>query len=135
VQNKTLGDPRGRVQLELSIANPADAARARELILKIAADDADVLSDPAPAVYIDGLAAAGAVNFKCYLFVPSPRDAVRVRSALYFAVLAAFQSKGIAFNGAAGPQNLVVEAGPKLTELLAPPRKVAAAPRGKVSKA
>jgi potassium-dependent mechanosensitive channel len=135
VQNKTLGDPRGRVQLELSIASPADAERARELILKIAADQADVLGDPVPAVYIDSLAAAGAVNFKCYLFVPSPRDAMRVRSALYFAVLAAFQSEGIAFNGAAGPQNLVVEAGPKLTELLASPRKATGPPRRKGSPA
>jgi len=107
VQNKTLGDPRGRVQLELSIASPADAERARDLILKIAADQADVLGDPA----------------------------VRVRSALYFAVLAAFQSEGIAFNGAAGPQNLVVEAGPKLTELLATPGKATRAPRGRNSKA
>jgi small-conductance mechanosensitive channel len=134
VQNKTLGDPRGRVQLELSIANPADAERARELILKIAAGQGDVLGDPAPAVFIDGLAAGGAVNFKCYLFVPSPRDATRVRSALYFAVLAAFQSDGIAFNGAAGAQNLVVEAGPKLTELLAGPRKATGASHGKVTK-
>ncbi|THD64822.1 DUF3772 domain-containing protein [Phenylobacterium sp.] len=119
VQNKTLGDPRGRVLLELSIASPADAERARDLILKIAAAQTEVLSDPAPAVYIDGLAAGGAVNFKCYLFVASPRDAVRVKSALYFAVLAAFQSEGVAFNGAAGAQNLIVEPGPKLTDLLA----------------
>lgn len=135
VQNKTLGDPRGRVQLELSIASPADAERARELILKVAAGQADALRDPAPAVYIDGLAAAGAVNFKCYLFVPSPRDAVRVRSELYFAVLAAFQSEGIAFNGAAGAQNLVVEAGPKLTELLAKPGKAPGPSRNKGAKA
>jgi potassium efflux system protein len=117
VSNKTRGD-RGRVKLDLSIANPADAARARDLILKVAGQTRDVLTDPKPAVYIDGLAAAGAVNFKGYLFVDSPRDVTRVRSELYFAIMDAFQREGIAFTGAAGPQNVVVEPGPALAAAL-----------------
>ena len=118
VQNKTRGDPRGRVRLELSIANPADAPRARDIIMAVAGREDEVLRNPEPAVFIDGLASGGAVNFKCYLFVGNPRDATRVRSQLYFAILAAFQAEGVAFNGAAGPQNLVVEPGPAFSAAL-----------------
>lgn len=123
VVNKTRGDPRARVKLEISIATPADALRARDIILQVAADETEVLRDPKPAVYIDSLAAGGAVNFRCYLFVGSPRDVTRVRSQLYYAILEAFAAAGVAFSGTAGPQNLVVEPGPSLAaalEALAP---------------
>jgi small-conductance mechanosensitive channel len=114
VQNKTLGDPRGRVELDISIGNPADAARATALILSVADGLTAILKDPKPAVYIDSLAAGGAVNFKAYLFVQTPRDATQARSALYYAVLAAFQEAGIPFLGAGGPATVIVEPGPTL---------------------
>ena len=100
VQNKTLGDPRGRIQLQLSIANPADARRANELILTTAAANAKVLKDPAPAVFIDSVASAGAVNFNCYLYVANPRDVYRVRSDLYFEIIDIFQQNSLPFVGA-----------------------------------
>ena len=119
VNNKTLGDPRGRIQLLLSIANPADAARARQAILDTAAANPLVLPDKAPAVYIDSLASGGGVNFKCFLYVASPRDAYRVRSEVYFAILSAFQAASIPFAGVAEPQNMVVEPGPTFQALFA----------------
>jgi potassium efflux system protein len=119
VQNKTLGDPRGRVQLDLSIASPDHAQRARDLILKVAADLPEVLSDPKPAVYIDALIAGGGVNFKCFLFVDTPRDVFRVRSNLYFAILSAFRADAIDFSGVQGPQTVVVEPSEALARALA----------------
>jgi len=118
VQNKTLGEPRGRVQLDLSIASPDHAHRARDLILGVAAELPEVLNDPKPAVYIDGLAAAGAVHFKCFFFVESPRDVFRVRSNLYFAILAVFRTNAIDFFGAQGAQTVVVEPSEALTRAL-----------------
>ena len=128
VQNKTLGDPRGRIQLDISIANPADATRASETILAAAAGLTEILKDPAPAVYIDSLAGGGAVNFKVYVFVQTPRDAVAARSKLYSAVLAAFQSANILFMGAGGPQSVVVDPGPTLQSILDGIKNAAAAP-------
>jgi potassium-dependent mechanosensitive channel len=118
VQNKTLWNSGSRVQLQLSIANPTDATRARDLILEVAKADQRILGDPAPGVFIDSLASGGAVNFNCYVYVASPRDVGRVRSDLYFALLEAFQKQTIAFNGAGGPQNLIVEPGPNLQMIL-----------------
>jgi potassium-dependent mechanosensitive channel len=119
VQNKTLGDPRGRIKLELAIANPADAKKAAALILSVAGTMTQILKQPAPVAYIDALAAGGAVNFIAYLFVDNPRDVYQARSALYFALLEAFQQANIAFAGAAGPTNVVVEPGPTLQGALA----------------
>jgi potassium efflux system protein len=119
VQNKTLGEPRSRIKLELGIGNPADADRARDLIVETARQHQRVLADPEPAVYVDSLAAGGAVNFVVYLYVDNPRDVYRVRSELYFQLLEQFQRQNLAFIGAAGPQNVIVEAGPDLQSLLA----------------
>jgi potassium efflux system protein len=118
VQNKTLGDPRGRIQLDVSIANPGDAARAADLILSVADGLSKILREPKPAVYIDSLAGGGGVNFKIYMFVPTPRDATKARSDVYSAVLTRFQEAGIAFMGVAGPQLVVIEPGPKLQKSL-----------------
>ncbi len=118
VQNKTLGGPRGRIELLVSIADFARGRQAAELIASIAKANAVVLEEPPPAVYIDSLAAAGSINFKCFFYVPSPRDVYGTRSALYYAILDAFQSEKIAFMGAGGPTDVVLEPGPKLQGLL-----------------
>ena len=118
VQNKTLGDPRGRIQLQVSIADPAKGRQAAELITDIAKANAAVLEEPPPAAYIDSLAGAGAINFNCYFYVASPRDVYKTRSALYYAILDAFLEAKIAFLGAGGPTDVVLEPGPKMQGLL-----------------
>ncbi|WP_174298522.1 mechanosensitive ion channel family protein [Sphingomonas bacterium] len=118
VQNKTLGDPRGRVQLALSIDAATDAARALELIAGVLHADAAVLADPAPSVYIDSLTPGGSVNFVAFAYVASPRDILRVRSALYLAAIMALINAGVRFVGAAG-QVVIVEPGAGLRELTA----------------
>jgi potassium efflux system protein len=97
VQNRTLGDPRGRVQLQFAIAKAADARRAKDLILTVARTKAGILQDPAPAVYIDSVAAGGATTFNCLFYVAHPRDAYRTRSELYFEIIDLFQQKDLAF--------------------------------------
>jgi small-conductance mechanosensitive channel len=121
VQNKTLGDPRGRIQLDVSIADPADARRASDLIMAIAKANPEVLQEPEPKVFIDSLTTGGSVNFRCYLYVASPRDVYKTKSAVYFDVLDAFLKEKVPFLGSAGPQNIVLEPGPTLQTLLASP--------------
>ncbi|HEY3888803.1 MAG TPA: mechanosensitive ion channel domain-containing protein, partial [Caulobacteraceae bacterium] len=129
VQNKTLGDPHARIKLELSIGSPADARRASETVLNVAARMPQILKQPKPVVYIDALAAGGAVDFVSYLFVASPRDVYKTRSALYFAILEAFAQAGIALAGVAGPTNVVVEPGPTMQGLMKRKGAAALAPR------
>jgi small-conductance mechanosensitive channel len=99
VQNRTLGEPSGRIKLQLSITRAADVRRARALILKVAVSRPEIAKTPAPEVYIESLAAAGAVNLTCFFYVHTPRDAYKVRSACYFEILDALQHDEIAFAG------------------------------------
>ena len=100
VRNKTLGDPRGRIELKLTIAKAADAAKARELMLEATKAHKEVLADPAPSAFIDSTGAAGSVNLKGYAHVDGPRDAYRVRSELYLAIIDRYEQAGIALGGA-----------------------------------
>jgi small-conductance mechanosensitive channel len=106
VQNKTLGDPRGLVQIKLPVGNAADARRAPQLIIAAARANPEVIPDPAPVVQIDSIEPGGVVKLACNLGVANPRDAYRIRSDLYFAILEAFEANGISlvpYVGAAAP--------------------------------
>jgi small-conductance mechanosensitive channel len=106
VQNKTLGDPRGVVQIKLPIGNAADARRAPALIAAAAKANKEVIQDPAPVIQIDSIEAGGVVKLACNLAVANPRDAYRIRSDLYFAILEAFEEGGISlvpYAGVAAP--------------------------------
>jgi small-conductance mechanosensitive channel len=72
VRNKTLGDPRGRVELKLTIAKAGDTTKARELML---------------------------LALKGFAYVAGARDAYRVRSEIYLAVLESFEQASITLGG------------------------------------
>ncbi len=97
VQNKTLGDPNGRAQLKFTIGAASDAPRASQVVKTVLNEEADVLKDPAPVVLIDSLTDTGAVNYVCFAYVGSPRNAAIVRSRLYERLIAAFSEAKIAF--------------------------------------
>ncbi|MGC1301824.1 MAG: DUF3772 domain-containing protein, partial [Caulobacteraceae bacterium] len=117
VQNKTLGNPRGQVQIKLTISMVQDADRSRDVILGVFADHPEVMKKPAPSVFIDSIA-PGAVNFNCTGTVASPRDAYRIRSDLYFEMLRRMLDAKIMFPGGGTP-SMVIEPGPTLRDLLA----------------
>ncbi len=99
VQNRSTGSPRGRLQLQFAIADPADLRRACELIERTAASQEQVLKTPAPAVFIDSLSAEGAVNLTCRLYAAEPRNGDAVRSRLFQAVLDACAEAKLAVRG------------------------------------
>ena len=113
VQNKTLGDPRGRVQLQISIGAASEAPRAILVIRKVLEAAEEVLDDPAPKVFVDALTPGGSVNFNAFGFVASQRDATRVRSDLYISIIEALNEARIGFVGAGG-QTVIVEPGREL---------------------
>ena len=119
VQNKTLGDPRGRVQLQFTIGAAADAPRALELIAGVLAADPDVLEDLKPGVFIDSLTAGGAVNFACYAYISSPRVALSVKSRLYVEIIKTLSDAHIVFEGGgAGPATIIIEPGPNMQSVV-----------------
>ncbi len=112
VQNKTLGDPRGRVRLEIGVGSAADSVRATQALRELLERDPDVLDDPAPHVFIDSLTSGGSVNYVCFAFTASARDVAQVRSRLYAEVLDLFAREKIGFIG--GPGTNIVEPGPEM---------------------
>jgi potassium-dependent mechanosensitive channel len=101
VENRTLGQSRSLVQLELSIAQPAQARKAREIILGIAACKSGLAKTPAPQVLIKSLAAAGGVNLSCAFYAEDISQAPKLRSDCYFQIMDALSQHEIAFAGVA----------------------------------
>ncbi len=98
VQNKTRGDLQTRVAIQAGLAKPFDAAKARDILLKVAAGHDAVLHHPPPEVFVESLAnAVGAtVQLSLWVSLAEPRQAHRVKSDLYFAALEAFEQQGVA---------------------------------------
>jgi potassium-dependent mechanosensitive channel len=116
VQNKTLGDPRGRVTLEFSVGSAADAPRATQAVLQMLADDEEVLTDPAPRVFIDSLTSGGSVNYRSFAYIASARSTLSVKSRLYAELLDLFAREKIGFIG--GPGTNIVEPGPEMKDFV-----------------
>lgn len=95
VQNKTLGDPHARVQLQVTVTKPGDVMNAIDLITQLISDRPDVLKTPAPQVFVDALVAGGGANLSASLYVANPRAANRIKSEVYIAVLGALQKSEI----------------------------------------
>ena len=100
VANKTLGEGCARVDLRLSVSAAADVGRARELILGVVGCHRPAAA-PMPEIFVDSLAANGAVNLTCYFYVEEPRLAFEARSASYLEILRVLQENQIAFAGPA----------------------------------
>ena len=97
VQNKTLGDPSARIQLQITIGKPAQAAQCVELITAQAQAHPKILRDPPPRVFVDSMTADGRLVLNARLYVASPRDAYSVRSDLFLASIAALTEAGVSF--------------------------------------
>ncbi len=118
LQNKTLHGPLGRMTIDLAIASPDDADRARDAIKAACAATEGVLADPEPKVFIDAVT-QGSVALRCFCYAAGPRDAYAVRSAIYFDLLRRLRDARIGLAGA--QQTLVLEPGPGLDRLFSPP--------------
>ncbi|MDB5743276.1 MAG: MscS Mechanosensitive ion channel [Polaromonas sp.] len=94
VRNVTHANPMGLVQLKLPVPLVSDAEQVKNLIREAFEAHAEVLSEPAPNVQLDGIDSAGLV-FNATGFVSSPRMAYGVRSDLLFDVLKRLRDAGI----------------------------------------
>jgi small-conductance mechanosensitive channel len=94
VLNKTLGSPLGRIQIQFSVPIETDAARVRQIVLNAFDAETEVLADPPPKAFVDGIA-DGRILFNCLAQVGSPRAAYGARSNVLLALLHDLRAEGI----------------------------------------
>jgi small-conductance mechanosensitive channel len=94
VRNVTRGGALGQVKIVLRVANDADAAAVRELLLDKLVAHPGVLRDPPPGVFLTDVA-EGALEFTALAAVASARDAFGVKSDLLFTIVAALKTLGV----------------------------------------
>jgi small-conductance mechanosensitive channel len=107
VKNWTLRDNIRRIVIPVSVGYGCDPRKVRATLLKVAQDNPDVITTPAPSVDFDF--GADTLNFKLYAFVYDLNKGGSTSTDLRIAILDAFNEAGIAIpfrQTDATPQNM-----------------------------
>jgi small-conductance mechanosensitive channel len=83
-----------RIAVKVGVAYGTDPERVRNLLLTLAAKDADLLRDPAPEVRFDAFGESS-LDFSLLVWIGTPRDDLRAASRLRFAIEATFRAEKI----------------------------------------
>ncbi|MBX3273216.1 MAG: mechanosensitive ion channel [Sandaracinaceae bacterium] len=94
VHNVTAPDRKHRIRVSVGVAYGSDTAAVREVLLGVAAAQAEVLADPAPAVFFVDFGDSS-LDFQLCVWLGEPAPVPRVASELRFAIDAAFRERGI----------------------------------------
>ena len=94
VKNWTLRDNIRRIVIPISVGYGCDARKVMATLLKVAQDNPNVMTTPAPSVDFDF--GADTLNFKLYAFVDDLDKGGSTSTDLRFAILDAFSEVGIA---------------------------------------
>ena len=94
VKNWTFRNNIRRIAIPIGVAYGSDPRQVQAVLLKVAADNPDVLKTPEPAVTLDEFAPAS-VNFTLYAFIADIAKTGGVRTELSMAILTAFAQSGI----------------------------------------
>ena len=95
VKNWTFRNNIRRIAIPVGVAYGSDPRQVKAALLKVAADNADVLKTPEPAITLDEFAPAS-LNFTLYAFIADIAKTGSIRSELAMAILTAFAEAGIA---------------------------------------
>jgi potassium-dependent mechanosensitive channel len=93
VKNWTLRDNTRRIVIPISVGYGCDARKVRATLLKVAQDNPNVMTMPAPSVDFDF--GADTLNFKLYAFVDDLDKSGSTSTDLRFAILDAFTEAGL----------------------------------------
>jgi potassium-dependent mechanosensitive channel len=94
VKNWTLRNSVRRVAISIGAAYASNPRQVREVLLKVARDNPDVLHTPEPVVDLREFGASS-LNFVLYVFIDDIGKTVRVRTDLSMAIFDAFADAGI----------------------------------------
>lgn len=108
VRNVTHSAALGRVRLVLKVDAGADPAKVSDIILRRLRGHADVLDDPAPAVYMTD-ARDGALEFTAFGYLSSPRQAFAAKSDLLFQIVPDLKAAGVDMAGPPTTIHVVME--------------------------
>jgi small-conductance mechanosensitive channel len=97
IRNVTHGAALGRIRIVLKVNDDADVIALRSLLLAHLSSHATVLDDPEPKVFLTD-AKDGGLEFTCFAYVPSARQAYAVRSDLLFEIIPDLRGKGFALS-------------------------------------
>jgi small-conductance mechanosensitive channel len=95
VKNWTLRDNIRRVVVPVGVAYGSDPRKVKAILLKLAQDNPNIMSAPAPSVDFEDFG-ADSLNFKLYAFVYDLDKAGSTTTDLRIAILDAFKEAGIA---------------------------------------
>jgi potassium efflux system protein len=94
VKNWTLRNSVGRVTISIGSSYACNPRQVREVLLKVARDNPDVLRTPEPVVDFKEFGASS-LNFVLYVFIDDLSKTIRVRTELSMAIFEAFADAGI----------------------------------------
>jgi potassium efflux system protein len=83
-----------RIAVRVGVAYGSDTSRVRETLLAVAKADEGLLTAPAPEVRFDDFGESN-LAFSLLVWIPNPRDDLRIASRLRFAIDSAFRAAGI----------------------------------------
>jgi potassium efflux system protein len=92
--NWTLTDPKTRVQIPVGVAYGSDTAKATELLLRAANENATVLEDPPPRAIFHEFGESS-LNFQLFVYLPHRDVYLETIHELHSAIDAAFREAGI----------------------------------------
>ncbi len=91
VINHSVPTPNLRIAVKVGVAYGTDPQRVRTLLMKVASEDSELLRDPPPEVRFDSFGDSS-LDFSLLVWIPSPREDLRVASRLRFAIEASFRN-------------------------------------------
>ena len=94
MKNWTFRNKLRRIAIPIGVAYGSNPHEVKAVLLKVAANNPDVLKTPQPAVTLDEFATAS-VNFTLYAFIADITKSGTVRTELAMAILTAFAQAGI----------------------------------------
>lgn len=119
VRNVTHSGALGRVRIVLKVDAGADPSEVADILLHRLRDHPEVLSDPAPAIFLTD-ARDAALEFSALAYVSSPRQAYGVKSELLFQIVPDLKAAGVSLAGSATTIKVALEAGAARTAAPAP---------------
>lgn len=94
VVNWTLSDQQRRIEVLAGVAYGSDPHKVKELFEKVLAEHKDILKDPAPTVYFNGLGNSS-LDFRLLFWTPSFAEWLRIKSEIIFGVHDILYKEGI----------------------------------------
>lgn len=94
VVNWTLSDPVNRVEVAVSVAYGTDPQRVIEILVEVAKNNPNVMTDPAPVVVFEGFGESS-VNFRLFAYVSSYDNRLAAINTLHADVYKRLAAEGI----------------------------------------